>query len=356
MDMISLHRGNLLAEDADALVNTVNTQGVMGKGIALQFKRAYPEMFKAYAAACRRGEVEPGRLHVWASDALNGPKWIINFPTKRHWRQPSRMADISAGLDALVTVIRDQGIRSIAIPPLGCGNGGLAWSEVLPLIEERLASVAPDVDIRVFEPAGAPAASAQVNRSAKPRLTPARAVLLTLMRRYEEATFEAPDPVEVQKLAYFLQVSGESLRLDFVNSHYGPYADTLRKTLRELEGHYIDGFGDGSAAVKGAEPLTVRDAVISEVDDYIRSHPEAEERVTAVLELIAGYESTYGLELLASVHKVVADEPARVDDVESVVQAVQAWSPRKGRLFTADHIRTAFGSLQSRGLAPVAAG
>jgi O-acetyl-ADP-ribose deacetylase (regulator of RNase III) len=141
---------NLLKEDVDALVNTVNTQGIMGKGIALQFKKAWPEMFKSYEAACKRGEVTLGRMHVGETGSLAGPRYIINFPTKGHWRSRSKIADIDAGLNDLTQVIRERGITSIAIPPLGCGNGGLDWREVEPRMLRSLKPLADTVDIRIF--------------------------------------------------------------------------------------------------------------------------------------------------------------------------------------------------------------
>lgn len=155
--MITQAHGNLLEADVDALVNTVNTVGVMGKGIALQFRRAYPEMFTSYARAVKSHDVQLGVMHVWPTGAMAGPRLIINFPTKGHWRAPSRLEDVERGLDYLVRVIRQLGIRSIAVPPLGCGNGGLDWSVVEPLIRSKLSSV-PDVDVRLYAPEGAPAA------------------------------------------------------------------------------------------------------------------------------------------------------------------------------------------------------
>ena len=137
--MIRFTTGDILAEDAEALVNTVNCVGVMGRGIALQFKKAFPENFRVYAAACRRGEVQPGRMFVFETGALTNPRYIINFPTKRHWRGNSRIEDIDAGLKDLATVIRQRDIRSIAVPPLGAGLGGLEWSEVRPRIERDVA-------------------------------------------------------------------------------------------------------------------------------------------------------------------------------------------------------------------------
>jgi O-acetyl-ADP-ribose deacetylase (regulator of RNase III) len=143
--------GDLLQADADALVNPVNTVGVMGKGLALQFKQAFPENYAAYAAACRRGEVQPGRMFITDTNTLAGPRCLINFPTKRDWRAKSRMEDISSGLLALVAEVRERGLRSLAIPPLGCGNGGLDWEKVRPLIESAFASL-PDVQVLLFPP------------------------------------------------------------------------------------------------------------------------------------------------------------------------------------------------------------
>jgi O-acetyl-ADP-ribose deacetylase (regulator of RNase III) len=142
--MIEEAKGNLLEADAEALVNTVNTVGHMGKGIALQFKQAYPENFLAYARAVKRGEVRAGRMFVVPTGFVTNPRYIINFPTKRHWRGRSRIEDIEAGLEALVGEIRRLGIRSIAVPPLGCGNGGLDWRDVEPRIKRALAEL-PDV-------------------------------------------------------------------------------------------------------------------------------------------------------------------------------------------------------------------
>ena len=153
--MIRLTTGNILAEDAEALVNTVNCVGVMGRGIALQFKKAFPENFRAYAEACRCGEVRPGRMFVFETGQLANPRYIINFPTKRHWRGNSRIEDVEAGLADLIREIRARGIRSIAVPPLGSGLGGLEWSVVRLRIGDALRGLT-DLDAVVFEPTGAP--------------------------------------------------------------------------------------------------------------------------------------------------------------------------------------------------------
>ena len=149
--MIQFKTGNILTEDAEVLVNTVNCVGVMGRGLALQFKKAFPDNFKAYASACQRGEVRPGRMFIFETGQLTYPHYIINFPTKRHWRAKSRIEDIEAGLGDLVREIRERNIRSIAIPPLGSGLGKLDWADVRARIEEVLGQC-PHLKVIVFEP------------------------------------------------------------------------------------------------------------------------------------------------------------------------------------------------------------
>jgi O-acetyl-ADP-ribose deacetylase (regulator of RNase III) len=149
--MIELMRGDIFETQAEALVNPVNCVGHMGRGLAAQFKRAFPENFAVYAAACKRGEVEPGRMLVVETGLQAHPRYVINFPTKRHWRNASRMEDIDAGLVALVDEVKRRGIRSIAVPPLGCGLGGLDWAEVRPRIERAFAPLA-EVRTLVLEP------------------------------------------------------------------------------------------------------------------------------------------------------------------------------------------------------------
>src|SRR5262245_57928498 len=168
--MITEVRGNLLDADVDALVNTVNTAGVMGKGVALQFKQAFPANYQAYKRACERGEVVLGRMFVFDNGQLTRPRFIVNFPTKQHWRSRSRLSDIEAGVADLVGVIEGHGIRSIAIPALGCGNGGLDWADVEPRIEGALGAV-PDVDVRLYPPQRAPAAGDMRISTERPRMT-----------------------------------------------------------------------------------------------------------------------------------------------------------------------------------------
>ena len=180
--MIEHKTGDIFDEDVEALVNSVNCVGVMGRGIALQFKEQFPGNFKAYAAACKREEVKPGRMFVYESGQVINPRYIINFPTKRHWRGKSRMEDIEAGLDALAQEIRERNIRSIAVPPLGSNLGGLSWDDVRPRVEAALGDL-DNLTVLLFEPGGGPAED-RPNRSTKtPRMTRGRAARVSLMDR-----------------------------------------------------------------------------------------------------------------------------------------------------------------------------
>ena len=210
--MIKQVHGNLLDADIDALVNTVNTVGVMGKGIALQFKNAYPGNFKVYRDACKRSEVHLGEMFVFDAGQLVRLRWIINFPTKQHWKSPSRLKDIESGLEDLRRVLVDLGVSSVAVPPLGCGNGGLSWSDVLPLIERKLDGL--DVAVLIYPPDGAPHANEMKNRTPRPALTPGKAALVAMLSRYTAPAVGAT-VVEVQKLMYFLQSAGQPLQLNY---------------------------------------------------------------------------------------------------------------------------------------------
>lgn len=349
--VITQTEGNLLAANVDALVNTVNTVGVMGKGIALQFKRAYPEMFTAYVQAVKRGEVRIGRMHVWPTGQLSGPRFVINFPTKQHWRGKSSLDDIDRGLDDLVRVVRELRLDSIAVPPLGCGNGGLSWGDVQPLIERKLVGLA-EVNVQVFAPGGAPPAAEMVTAERRPDMTVGRAALVAIMSAYAEHAMQMPSLIETQKLVYFLQRAGEPLQLHFVKHHYGPYADNLRKVLRVVEGHYVSGFGDGSKLVRESEPLIVLPEALAAAEPVLHEHPETQARIDRVLALAEGFESAYGLELLASVAWVVDEESGLAEDEDALVRSVQGWTQRKGRMFTREHILTAWRALRARGWAP----
>lgn len=349
--MISVRDGNLLDAPVEALVNTVNTVGVMGKGIALQFKRAYPAMFKDYAAAAKRGDLAIGRMHVWHTGQLDGPKLVINFPTKRHWRGSSKIPDIEAGLNDLIRVIRQEQIKSIAVPPLGCGHGGLDWAEVEPLIRAKLSQL-EDVDVRIYPPAGAPSAADMRTAGPKPRMTMGRAALIELVRRYSAVAIEGATPIAVQKLMYFLQVSGEDLRLRYARNLYGPYADNLRAVLRDVEGHYLEGFGDGSRLVEVSEPFRLLPGAKDAAWQTLYDKKETLERIDRVMDLTTGFESANSLELLATVHWVAAHPMAHDRSEDDIAAEVRRWSARKARLFTPGQVHKALGVMGDRGWLP----
>jgi O-acetyl-ADP-ribose deacetylase (regulator of RNase III) len=341
--MIKFLQGDILQANAQALVNTVNCVGFMGRGIALQFRRAYPENFKVYERACKHGELEPGQILVYTTGQLTGPKYVVNFPTKRHWRGKSRVEDIDAGLVALVDDVRRLGIRSIAIPPLGCGLGGLDWADVRPRIERAFAAF-DDVEVLIYEPAGAPKPEERAVSRDVPKMTPGRAVLVGLMERYLRGLMEPwVTLLEVHKLMYFAQVAGEPLRLNFTKAPYGPYAENLRHVLSAIEGHLVSGYADG-----GDRPDKLLELVPGAAGDsrtFLENHGASLARFERVGELVEGFETPFGMELLASVHWV-AMNGAR--DPEQAVRAVHGWNDRK-RQFTANQVALAYRRLAAGG-------
>ncbi|WP_041432527.1 type II toxin-antitoxin system antitoxin DNA ADP-ribosyl glycohydrolase DarG [Thiobacillus denitrificans] len=342
---ITIKQGDLLRQDdVDAIVNTVNCVGVMGKGIALQFKNKWPANYSAYEAACKAKQVRPGTMFVFDSGGLVKPNYIINFPTKDHWRGKSRVEFIRDGLVDLVAQVKRLGIRSIAIPPLGCGNGGLEWDEVRPLIEQAFA-VLPDVEVRLFAPAGAPDPKSMEVKTSRPKMTAGRAAILKVLDTYRSLEYGL-SRIEVQKLAYFLQEAGESLSLSFVKNQYGPYSDQLRHALNRMEGHFIRGLGDG---VVDAEIEPLEDA-LAEAEQYVSAsgHAALARHVERVANLIEGFQTPYGMELLATVHWVATHEPT-AHSFDQVVSAVHAWNERKARIMQPAHVRAAWSRLDAQG-------
>ncbi len=342
---IQLTHGDLLKQDdVDAIVNTVNCVGVMGKGIALQFKNKWPDNFDLYQAACRAGEVRPGKMHVFDAGAYAQPHYIINFPTKDHWRGNSKMSFIKEGLRDLVEQVQRLGIKSIAVPPLGCGNGGLSWDDVKPMIVEAFVAL-PDVEVRLFEPGAAPKAKAMQVRTARPKMTAGRAAILKAIDTYRDLNYGL-SKIEVQKLGYFLQVAGQDLKLHFEKHTYGPYSEELRHALNRMEGHFILGLGDG---VVDSEIEPTADA-LAEADAFIAFAGEAalETRLARLQALIDGFQSPYGMELLATVHWVAHHE-ADATSPEAALAAIGSWNFRKKNLMQPSHVNAAWKRLASEG-------
>lgn len=340
--MLKLAHGDLLKTDAEAIINTVNCVGVMGKGIALQFKQAFPENYEAYRKACEAGEVKLGKMHVFDTGSMIWPRYIINFPTKGHWKEKSRLLDIENGLQDLIRVLRDRGIESVAMPPLGCGNGGLQWSTVEKVIRGAFEGV-EGVEVRLFSPEGAPKFDEMRVGTAKPNMTRGRALVLKLLGLYGEAGYRH-SLLEVQKLTYFLQASGENMKLSFVKHHYGPYAENVNHVLQRIEGHYIKGYGDRS---KDAE-ISIVDGALDEASKVINMDEGAVASLDRVSRLIDGFQTPYGLELLSTVHWLASSSQDTVDAAE-VIEAVRSWNPRKAAIMKEPHVRAALTHLHQQG-------
>ncbi|SDQ75692.1 macro domain-containing protein [Pseudoxanthomonas sp. CF125] len=342
---MEIAHGNLLHADVQALVNTVNTEGVMGKGIALQFKRAYPEAYDVYREACKAGAVTLGKMHIVDLGGLaGGPRYIINFPTKAHWKSKSKLTDIQKGLEDLVIQVQTHSIKSLAIPPLGCGHGGLEWSQVRPLIFAAFEQI-PAVKAVVYPPDGAPAAAEMPNKTERPKMSIGRAALIALMSKYKGAQL-APiiRLLEVHKLMYFLQESGEPLRLDYSAQQYGPYASNLRHVLSKVEGHWLTGYGDGQDSPQ--KELDLLEGADVEAFDFLSERFDTLDRMERVAHLIEGYEDPYGLELLATVHWVLCHDESANDSADMAVKAVHAWNTRKASTMKPEHIASAWNRLR----------
>jgi O-acetyl-ADP-ribose deacetylase (regulator of RNase III) len=339
--MLTFTQGNLLEASAEALVNTVNELGVMGKGIALMFKEAYPESARLYEEACKRKEIHVGRVLVTPSQQLHGPRWIVHFPTKKHWRNPSRIQWVRDGLKDLVQQMQARGVRSIAVPPLGCGNGGLEWDQVRREIEGAFA-VAPEMDVLVFAPS-----ADYVNapkREGVEQLTPARALIAEAVRLYSTLGIQCA-LVEVQKLAWFLQRVIASLglenplRLQFGANRYGPYDDRLRHLLDGLDGSYLH-CERRIADAKPFDPVWFDDKRRDQVAAYLQE-PEARQYLPALertAAIIDGFESPLGMELLATVDWLLSQKRT-TPTVEGLLEGLRQWpggpdaARRKLRLF-----------------------
>jgi O-acetyl-ADP-ribose deacetylase (regulator of RNase III) len=341
--MIEYRTGDILQAGAEALVNTVNCVGIMGRGVALQFKKEYPENFKIYKTACARNEIKPGRMFVFETGQLTNPKYIINFPTKRHWRGKSRIEDIESGLQALVEEIQVRRIRSIALPPLGSGLGGLDWREVRPRIEAALGKL-EDVRVIIYEPHKTPEPMHVGSRDV-PRMTAGRAALVVLMHRYLAGLM---DPfvtlLELHKLMYFMQAAGEPLNLRYAKGLYGPYAENLRHVLHAVEGHLVSGYADGGDTPD--KQLELVPGAFDDAEAFLREHASTRARFDRVADLVEGFETPFGLELLSTVHWVASHEGA--EDDESIVARTYSWSDRK-KQFSARQIELALDVLTKKG-------
>ena len=338
--------GNMLEADTEALVNTVNTVGVMGKGIALQFKERFPMNFKIYADACKKGEMQVGKMFVVKENTINGEKLIINFPTKKEWFKKSQYSYIEDGLKDLAKIIEEYNIKSIAIPPLGCGNGGLKWEKVKPMMDKYLGQFF-NVVIQIYEPNDAVKEILQKESVKKELgLTAARAMLLYALFKYEKLG-EVATIFSANKLAYFIQKSGEPMRFQFIPYKYGPYAQAIEKVLYALNGKYLTGMEQMKA--RAFESLQLNYKTYDEVEKYINTNlsSEQKQRLESVFSIIDGFETTLSLEILSSVHFLLSENPMLTED--QLFEKIQDWNERKKNLVTKEYISIAMEHLQNYG-------
>tara|TARA_R110000796_G_scaffold38859_4_gene97413 strand:+ start:3572 stop:4609 length:1038 start_codon:yes stop_codon:yes gene_type:complete len=341
---IRFKKGDMFAEPVEALVNTVNCVGVMGKGGALVFKNRWPANFKAYKSLCDGNELQPGQMFVFDTKSLfeaEGPRYLVNFPTKAHWRSKSKISYVEDGLDALVSTIREYGIKSIGIPPLGCGNGGLDWAQVKPLIVSKLSGL-EGVDIVVFAPRDAADEPEHVHTEFQ--MTYPRAVLLKGLNELEKFFDGSFDRISLQKVVYFLQALGVEFKLGFARQLHGPYSETLKMAYIALENHgMISGF------MTGERQAHVTNSGCAVADEFLSSCDKDSDKIIDKLsKLIQGYESPYGLELLSSVHWLAQHEGHY--PVEKIIEEMIGWNEHKRNSFSEDAIRVAYDRLQEDNL------
>src|SRR5665647_276942 len=325
--MIEYITGNILESKAEALVNTVNTVGVMGKGIALQFKKAYLNNFKVYQKACEKGEISTGKMFITRDSNLSsGEKIIINFPTKTDWRKPSEYKYIVEGLTDLAKVIEKEQIKSIAIPPLGAGNGGLKWEKVKTIIADKHGYL--DIKISVYEP------TEQIKEYLKKervKLTDARALLLYVLYDLIK-NGEYVSEFSSEKVCYFLQRfgAGKYFKLEYAPNFYGPYSGKVRYLLNAVNGNYIMGYSDMNK--KPFEPLTLVADGYENVKKHIESNTELLSIAQKTISFLQGFYSDFALELLSSIDYIIAKH--QTFEKQIISQKLEEWSDRKRSLFS----------------------
>ena len=336
-------KGDMFSEPAEAIVNTVNCAGVMGKGVALEFKKRWPKNYRAYKKQCDAKQLSPGTLFVYDNgDLLNQsyPRYLINFPTKLHWRSKSKIQYIEDGLDVLIDTLAEYRIKSVAMPRLGCGNGGLNWSEIRSLIERKLANI-NDVDIKVFESKEVYCEEPEHESPSSLKMTFERAVTMKALSDLETHFDGSYDRISIHKIVYFLQALGVNYQLGFARNKNGPYSETLKGAFKKFEEHHLISGFSGEDKVSSVTPRGCAMA-----DEFLKSsdHAKAEEIVRKLNRLIQGFESAYGLELLSTVHWLVTFENKK--SVQEIIDALNSWSEAKRTKFTPDNIHAAYDRLE----------
>ncbi|PSQ99060.1 MAG: hypothetical protein BRD51_02455 [Bacteroidetes bacterium SW_11_64_17] len=351
--MIEITRGDLFAADVAALVNPVNGVGIMKRGLSRQFKTRFPENHEQYRAACAPDPLTPGTVLVHDRGGLFGdadrPRYILNVVTKQHWSDLSGRDHIETGVAEVAETVQARAIDSLAVPALGCGGGGLDWTDVRPILKSGLAPLA-DADTRVLlfaprssEPLDDTGADNAGRLSAAPALTQGRALLLLLLN-VSRSGDEGPTIHTTHNLAYLLQCAGEPLRLRFEPDPHGLQAPGLDAVLRRMEGHFLD-----RTSADGRERLRPYSDAVSRAKASVSSTPEASARLDRTRQLIGDFLSDEGLKLLATVLWIVRHDPEARRAPTPVVRTVHDWSRRTATRFSAEQIAAAWTRLRKHG-------
>jgi len=352
MSNVRILEGDLLKSNMHALVNTVNTVGIMGKGVALAFKKRYPDMFRDYVKRCDRGEVRLGEPYIYRdSDHL-----IVNFPTKQHWRSVSRLSDIEAGLDYLERHYKEWQIKSLAVPPLGCGNGQLEWRVVGPVLLRHLKRL--DIPVELYAPHGSTLldeTQLDLLDQAEPkgydqqwRLEPWLVAIAETVRRLESLRYHWPvGRVVLQKTVYFATVAGLPTGLEFQRGSYGPFAPDLKAAVARLQNNGILTEQHRGQMIEMRTSSALDDARVSYSDELAKW----DGLIDRLVDLVAGF-NTARAEVAATVHYASQDlrsQLGRKPTVSEVVDYVEDWKRRRNpRLERTDILRAIVG-LGTRG-------
>lgn len=343
--MINLKIGNILSERTDVLVNTVNCVGVMGRGVALEFKNHFPKNYTDYKTACNNKQVKPGKIFVHATGELC-PRFIFNFPTKRHWRGKSKIEDIEAGMASLVYELKDRNVSSIALTALGCGLGGLDWNEVLSTIKRHFEEL-PNLDVVIYEPGTMRYTKPQPRNLEAPEMNAGRAALILLVDKYLRCcSTEVITLPDLHMLMYFLQAAGEPLRLKYKKTFHGPYAENLNRVLRALGGHYVSTHTNRKKKLD--EKLSLVPGALEDARKTLDQHPDPKENINRVADLVTVFEFPHRLELLATTHWLIQNE--QLSNSDEIFDMFQAWNTRKPP-FTKSQITRSRDVLQENGWA-----
>jgi O-acetyl-ADP-ribose deacetylase (regulator of RNase III)/uncharacterized protein YukE len=336
---VTLRSGDLLASRAQTLVNTVNCVGIMGRGIALAFKRRYPDMFEDYVRRCDRGEVRLGQPYVRQVD----DHLIVNFPTKRHWRAVSKLEDIVDGLEYLEAHYREWGIKSIAVPPLGCGNGQLEWSVVGPTLIRHLSRF--DIPVELYEPRGATTESEQLALLPDPAgaetaarfVDPEWVAVVAILDRLERLPHHWPvGRIMFQKLVYFASQAGIPTGLRFQAASYGPYASDLKRMVGRLQNNGLAIERQRGQMFEVRVGPTYRDAV-AEFRSLMQPWRSAVDRTADLLARM----NTQTAEAAASVHfaaGALEERDGQRPTASQVIESVEQWKIRRKPPLTRESI------------------